>query len=77
MWAADMQATKEELLEAVFSVWSVSMLYKRKLREKACRQSVESCSNCGGGQFGNAEGGERPPLEAATKHSSEVRDWEH
>jgi hypothetical protein len=31
----------------------------------------------GRGQFGNPEEGERPPLEAATKHRSEDRDWEH
>jgi hypothetical protein len=30
MAAADMQATKEELLEAIFSVWSVPMLYNEE-----------------------------------------------
>jgi hypothetical protein len=29
------------------------------------------------GQFREPKDGERPPLEAATKQSSDDRDWEH
>jgi hypothetical protein len=34
---------------------------------------VESCCNCGRGQFGNPEEGERPPLEAVTRRLVKIQ----
>jgi hypothetical protein len=47
-------------------------------RESAGTQlRVAEAGSWGREQFGNPDEGERPPLEAATKQRSEVRDWEH
>jgi hypothetical protein len=81
-----MAATTEELLEAVFSVRSVPILYNEDQlalsasRETVCRQAdswgfqLWAAGSWGRGQFGNPDEGERPPLEAATKQRSENRD---
>jgi hypothetical protein len=76
--ATDMQAT-EELLEAVFSVQSVSRAYilsRERERESAGRllRVAVVRSEKLVAEAGNIEEGERSSLEAATKHRSDNRD---
>jgi hypothetical protein len=73
MTATDMQVTIEELFEAAFSVRSGPRLYNedqlplREREERVYRQSAESCSTSGRGEFGNPGEKKGPPLEAAIK----------
>jgi hypothetical protein len=74
MAAKDMHATREELLEAVFSVRSVSRLYnegKLSLRETAEEVGVKWPPVCEDVSLGAED---RPLLEDITKQSSEDRD---
>jgi hypothetical protein len=47
--------------------WLESELVRGLLRFSRCELLLLEAGSCGRGYFGNPEGGERPPLEAATK----------